>query len=138
MRAMQDKPDAPKAAGGTLRWFAAFLAVGAAVAGFEIYSLVAHNRERAAAALEAHAPAKAPSAGPIGSVDAPRDEAVVGPRATVSGWALDPAGIRAVEIRVDGRVFAARIGIPRPDVAKLKSDIPDNAKGGYEFVGDFS
>jgi len=138
MRAMQSKPEAPKTASGTLRWFAAFLAVVAAVAGFEIYSLVAHNRERAGVAVEAVSPAKAPSAGPIGSVDSPQDEAVAGPRVTVSGWALDPAGIRAVEIRVDGKVFAARTGIPRPDVAKLKSDIPDNAKGGYEFVGDFS
>jgi hypothetical protein len=56
----------------------------------------------------------------------------------ISGWALDPAGIRAVEIRAGGRAFAARIGIPRPDVAKVRADIPNNGHGGYEFTGDFS
>ena len=57
----------------SLRWFAAFLAVVAALAGVEIYSLVAHNRERAAAVPQATAPAKATAAGPIGAIDSPAE-----------------------------------------------------------------
>jgi len=140
--------DRPARRGGSLRWFLGFLTLVAVVAGFELASLVSHNRERtaavpSAAAPTAQAPATAPAgapvaAGPAGDVDAPAAEAVVGPRVTISGWALDPAGIRAVEIRVDGTSYPARIGIARPDVAKAKADIPDNANGGYEFTGDFS
>jgi hypothetical protein len=125
-------------AGSSLHWFLAFLAVVAAIAGVEIYSLVAHNRERATAVATKTAPAVAPASGPLGSVDVPAAEAVVGPRVEISGWALDPAGIKAVEIRAGGRAFPARIGLPRPDVAKAKSEIANNANGGYEFTGDFS
>jgi hypothetical protein len=124
--------------GSSLRWFAAFLAVVAAIAGVEIYSLVAPNRERAAAVPQAASPAKATAAGPIGAIDSPADEAMLGPRVTLAGWTLDPAGIRTVEIRADGRAFAARTGIPRPDVAQANPGVADNANGGYEFTGDFA
>ncbi len=123
-------------AGTALGAFIVFLAVVAGIAGFEMYALVAHNRERAAAVPSAPAPARI--AGPVGDVDAPAGEAIVGPRVTISGWALDPAGVRSVEIRLDGRAFAAKIGIARPDVAKAKPEIADNANGGFEFTGDFS
>ncbi len=124
-----------------LRAFAVFLAVVAAVAGVEIWSLVAHNRERASAPPPppSTAPATAPvAAGPVGDIDAPAAEAVVGPRITVSGWALDAAGVRAVEIRVDGKRFPATTGVARPDVAKAKPGIAGNEKSGFEFTGDFS
>lgn len=62
----------------------------------------------------------------------------MGPTITLSGWALDAAGVRAVEIRIDGKAYPARIGIARPDVAKVRTDIRDNANGGYEFTGDFA
>ena len=130
---------APRAAaGGSLAWFAAFLAIVAALAGVEIYALIAHDRERVAAPPAAVAPAKTQASGPVGDIDTPAGEAVVGPRIALSGWALDPAGIRAVEIRVDGQAFPARIAIARSDVAKAKPQIPNNANGGYEFTGDFS
>ena len=133
MRAMEN--------GSVLRAFAVFLAVVAAVAGVEIWSLVAHNRERASAPPPppSTAPATAPvAAGPVGDIDAPAAEAVVGPRITVSGWALDAAGVRAVEIRVDGKRFPATTGVARPDVAKAKPGIAGNEKSGFEFTGDFS
>ncbi len=145
--------DRPVRRGGTLRWFLGFLTVVAVVAGFELASLVSHNRERAAAlppatapatpatapAAPATAPAATPTrAGPAGDVDVPAAEAIVGPRLTISGWALDAAGLRAVEVRVDGKSYPAHIGIPRPDVAKVRADIPNNANGGFEFTGDFS
>lgn len=125
------------AAGSSLHWFAGFLAVVAAIAGFEIYSLVAHNRERAPVVAPVAAPVKV-AAGPFGDIDAPPGEAVVGPRVTISGWALDAAGIRGVEVRLDGRKFAARTGIARPDVPKARPELPANANGGFEFTGDFS
>jgi hypothetical protein len=136
MRAMQKPPTATRA--GTLRWFAGFLAIVAALAGLEIYTLVAHNRERATAVQAVVAPAANEGKGPEGAIDAPAAEAIVGPRVVVSGWALDAAGIRAVEIRVDGKAFPARIGIERLDVGRLKARMADSAHGGFEWSGDLS
>jgi hypothetical protein len=69
-------------------------------------------------------PAPALAAGTIGWVDAPADGAVLGPRVTVAGWALDAKGIRAVEVRLEDRPFAAAIGIARPDVAASHPGYP--------------
>jgi len=119
MRAMPVKPDFPSVmAGKSLRTFLFFLAIVAGIAGFEMYALVAHNRERATAVPSTPAPAR--TAGPIGDLDAPAGEAIIGPRVTISGWALDPAGVRGVEIRLDGQAYAAKVGIARPDVAKAR------------------
>jgi hypothetical protein len=75
--------------------------------------------------------------GTIGAVDAPADEAVIGNALRVSGWALDPAGIRAVEIRLDGHAYPARYGIARADVAQIKPGYPDSAESGFSFEGNF-
>jgi hypothetical protein len=75
--------------------------------------------------------------GTIGSVDAPTDETVIGGTMRVSGWALDPAGIRAVEIRLDGRAYPARYGIARGDVAQIKRGYPDSSESGFSFDGEF-
>jgi len=141
MRAMPAKPDAPAArkpmARNSLRWFVAFLAIVAGIAGFEMVALVKHNRERAAPPPPVAAPTST-APGPVGGIDSPAGEAVIGPIVTLSGWALDTTGVRAVEVRLDGHTFAAKTGIPRPDVAKAKPGIADNANGGFEFTGDFS
>jgi len=84
------------------------------------------------------APATASASGTIGAVDAPSSEAIVGSAVHISGWALDPEGIRGVEIRVDGHPYAARYGIPRPDVAQVKPGYPDSAAAGFAFDGDFT
>ena len=124
--------------GSTLRTFLAVLAVVAAIAGFEFYAL-RKNQLEPLPAVEPAAVAPAPRpAGPIGAIDVPTAEGVVGPRVTVSGWTLDPAGIRSVEIRLGGKAFPARIGIARSDVAAQKPGFPDNPNGGFEFTGDFS
>ncbi|MCC7328230.1 MAG: hypothetical protein IT521_15655 [Burkholderiales bacterium] len=128
---------------GSLRWFLAFLAVVAGIAGFELYSLVAHQHERASTPAAVATPTPAPlpaktAAGPVGAIDAPAGEAVVGPRVTISGWALDADGIKSVEVRVDGRVFAARTGIARSDLHQARPELPADANGGFEFTGDFS
>ena len=73
----------------------------------------------------------------IGSVDAPAAEAIVDTTLRITGWALDPAGIKSVEIRVDGRPHAANYGVPRPDVAAVKPGFPDSAAAGFEFSGEF-
>ena len=80
----------------------------------------------------------APPARTIGAVDAPLAEATIGSAIHVSGWALDPAGIRGVEIRLDGRAYPARYGIARPDVARLKPGYADSARAGFDFQGDFA
>lgn len=143
------EPEHPSSARRSARrWFTGFLTLVAVVAGFELASLVGQHRERASVAPGAAPAVTAPAssapaptrvaAEPLGAVDAPTTEAVIGPNFVVSGWALDPAGIRAVEIRIDGKAYPARLGIPRPDVARIKTEIPDNANGGYELTGDFS
>lgn len=71
----------------------------------------------------------------LGAVDAPADELIVGDTIAVAGWALDPAGVRAIEIRVDGRAYPARFGLPRPDVAALKPGYPDGVANGFAFEG---
>jgi hypothetical protein len=75
--------------------------------------------------------------GTIGAVDTPAEEAVIGTTMRVNGWALDPAGIRTVEIRVDGHPYPAHYGLPRADVAKEKPGYPDSAEPGFSFESDF-
>jgi len=76
--------------------------------------------------------------GTIGAVDVPVDETVIGNAVRVSGWALDQAGIRVVEVRVDGKAYPARYGIARGDVAQIKRGYPDSAEAGFSFDGDFA
>jgi hypothetical protein len=74
---------------------------------------------------------------PIGWIDAPAGDTIVGPRVSLSGWALDAAGIRAVELRIAGQAFEARHGIARPDVLAAKPGYPDGAPG-FEVDVDLS
>ena len=73
----------------------------------------------------------------IGSVDTPAAEAIVDTTLRISGWALDPAGIKSVEIRVDGMSYAADYGVARSDIAAVKPGFPDTAAAGFEFSGEF-
>ena len=73
----------------------------------------------------------------LGAIDAPPGEVIVGTSVHLSGWALDPEGVRGVEIRVDGKPYAARYGIARPDVAAVKPGFPDSAASGFAFDGEF-
>jgi len=88
--------------------------------------------------LDPAAPQRALPPGTIGFIDVPDAEAIVGPRVILSGWALDPVGVRAVEVRLDGQRFRAHTGIARLDVARVKPGYPNGDYGGFEFVGDFS
>ena len=83
-------------------------------------------------------PVTPPPPGTIGSVDAPRDDTIIGNGIRISGWALDPAGIRVVEVRVDGKAFPARYGIARRDVAQINRGYPDSTEPGFSFDGDFA
>ena len=75
---------------------------------------------------------------PIGFIDAPASESIRGPAVVVSGWALAASGIRAVEGRIDGRVFAATLGLPRPDVAALHAGMPGSASAGFRLELDLA
>ncbi len=87
---------------------------------------------------QAHPPRTEPAIVSIGAIDAPVAEAVVGTTIHLSGWALDPEGVRGVEIRVDGRPYAAQYGIARPDVAKVRPGFPDSPASGFAFDGEFA
>src|SRR6266705_4117997 len=80
-------------------------AVALVVAALAIAGQFAWQQHHSPAQVPAPAPAAAASA-PIGAVDAPSSEAIVGTAVHISGWALDPAGIRDVEILVDDRRYA--------------------------------
>jgi hypothetical protein len=134
----------PRERFGTARLFALVLAVAATIAGAEFYALYQSRQARLAptqppaAAAPATAVTAAQGEAPVGAIDVPASEAVIGPRVTISGWALASAGIRDVEVRGDGLVLKAAIGIARPDVAQLKPGYPETASAGFDFTGDLS
>jgi hypothetical protein len=128
--------------------FVVVAVIAAVLAAGGIHSLYQHLRVPAPAVIAAPAvaPAAPPAAAPapaaapttIGFVDSPAAEAVAGTRITITGWALDPAGISGVAVHVDGVPHAADIGIARPDVAQAKPGFPDSARAGFAFEGDFA
>ena len=120
-------------AGRSAPTLVAVLGIVVALAAIEFYAIQKFGRRSAAPPAQAVAPAAAPAVvpGPVGFVDAPAAESIRGPRVVVSGWALAAAGIRAVEGRIDGRAFAATVGLPRPDVAALHEGLPDRASAGF-------
>ena len=122
---------------GTARVVAIVLAIAAAIASAEFYALWQSRHLDAPAPVAQVAP-KAPVEGPIGAVDSPADEAIVGPQVNVSGWALDPIEIARVEIRVDDQRFNAAVGVARPDVAQIKTGFPQSERAGFEFTGDLT
>ena len=73
---------------------------------------------------------------PIGWLDAPESEGLIGPVFQVRGWALARAGIRAVEIRIGERAWCATLACPRPDVAEVYPAYPDNPNSGFECAVD--
>lgn len=79
------------------------------------------------------APARA-----LGWVDEPAAEGVPGTQLRARGWALDPAGIAAVEIRCNGARLAARYGLPRSDVAAIHAGFPNGERCGFDFDADLA
>src|SRR5438105_9979727 len=150
-RAMADTSDSPLHVkhsfrqGGASRIFLAFLAAVAALAGAEFYALWQsyHSHAPATAAVQQKVAAasteipRQPLVSPeiVGWVDEPIRETVVGDLFKTNGWALAKAGIRDVGLRVDGRSYPARYGLPRPDVAAQKPGFPDGAASGFSFEG---
>ena len=121
----------------------AIVALALALCGGALYAVFQGPAPEIAALPSAAAPAPLPTLNPvvattIGSIDSPSAEAVVGSRIAITGWALDRAGVRSVEVRVDGVPHAARYGVARPDVALVKPGFPDSAAAGFTFEGDFS
>jgi hypothetical protein len=102
------------------------VALAIAVCGGGLYAVLKHGNVRvpepaAPAAVAVPASVSAPvTPTTLGSIDSPSAEAVLGTRIAITGWALDPAGIRSVDVRVEGVPYAARYGIARPDVALVK------------------
>jgi hypothetical protein len=90
----------------------------------------------AVAPVAAPAP-RSPAPGTIGYIDTPAAEAVVGTRVAITGWAVDPAGISRVDVLVDGVPHAATFGLARRDVERAKPGLPDSARAGFAFEGDF-
>ena len=140
-------------------WLVGILGAIVALAGVEFYAIHKYGRVGQmspsgppAATAPATAPAPAtpvtdalapiaplPAAPlPEGWLDEPAAESIVGTKIAMNGWALAKGGIARVEVRVDDRVFEARYGTAREDVAKVKPDFPDNPNGGFTFEGDFA
>ena len=131
-------------------WLAGIVGVIAALAAVEFYASHRYGplgvpKPAPAATAPAAAPAAPPPASPVaerpapeGWLDSPANESIVGTKLALAGWALAKDSIARVEVRVDDRVFEARFGLPREDVAQVKPGFPDNPNGGFTFEGDFS
>ncbi len=87
MRAMPLHPIRAMA-GKSFGAFVLFLLVVAGIASFEMYALIAHNRERAAAVPSM--PAPVPTTGAAGRLDGPSGKAIAGPRIAST---VDPAAL---------------------------------------------
>jgi SAM-dependent methyltransferase len=67
-----------------------------------------------------------------GHVDVPlENELILRPDMRVEGWALDPAGVEAVEIRVGGAAILAEYGRPRLDIAYHRPDVAGAERCGF-------
>jgi hypothetical protein len=82
--------------------------------------------------------ANPPAESTTGWVDNPAGDTMVGPDVALTGWALDPNGIRGIEIRVGGKTFPASFGIVRPEVTSIKPGYPDSPAPGFEFKGSLA
>jgi hypothetical protein len=125
----------------TPRIFALVLAAMGALASVEFYALWRAHADRPKAPVPvavAAAPQRDVTQDIQGSLDRPLDEAIVGPRIQLSGWALARPALRAVEIRIDGTTFTAATGVARPDVAAVKREFADADRAGFEFTGDLT
>ena len=75
---------------------------------------------------------------PFGFVDTPLSVSLIGPKVSVTGWALSAKGIDRVEVRLDDEVHVARHGLPRPDVATVHGLVTEADRSGFQFDGDFT
>lgn len=73
----------------------------------------------------------------LGFIDFPTSLDYVGGDVLFSGWAMDRAGVAAVEVIVDGNfVGSAQIGFPRSDVADAYPGFFGSATSGWRFSMD--
>ncbi len=121
------------------------LGVVALLAAGEFYALHKSRHPGTPAPVVAAAPQPPPAAvaapaipGPTGALDTPVADNVVSDTLSVTGWALDPLGIKAVEVRVDGVAYPAKYGLPRADVAAAKPGTSGAGDSGFAFEQDFS
>ena len=120
-------------------WLLGIVGAIVALAGVEFYAIQKYGRvgaPPASVAAKSGTPAAAPAAealapivpvalpAPEGWLDAPANESVVGTKLALTGWALAQGGVARVEVRVDDRVFQARYGTAREDVAKVEAGLP--------------
>jgi hypothetical protein len=139
-------------------WLVGIAGAIVALAGVEFYAIHKYGRVGSPPVATAPAAATAADAGkstpvadalapiaklspppaPEGWLDEPVSESVVATKLAMNGWALSNDGIARVEVRVDDRVFQAKYGTAREDVAKVKPGFPDNPNGGFTFEGDFA
>jgi len=107
-----------------LRRYGISIAIGALSACLLIFIAAGSRLYRHAALLVAPPPAATTSAvitstiatELIGGLDVPVQESLTGHRLEFSGWAFDPTGVRAVEIRFPHTTYMATLNVPRNDV----------------------
>ncbi|MDQ6618558.1 MAG: hypothetical protein M3Z31_02480 [Pseudomonadota bacterium] len=127
--------------GRTWPLFLAILGLVAALAGVELYALWTRGRAQAPPAPSVAGvaiPQADIPAGIIGDINSPYGGIRRSAQVALFGWALDHAGIEAIEVHIDGHVYAARYGIARTDVLEARPGYPDSARGGYEWSADLS
>ena len=133
--ALQAPAPTRNAAGRAITAVIAAIAVVVAIAGLEFYALLPHETVGELARTAAEAPSPPAT---IGSVESPAAEGILGPAVSLSGWALDPSGIKRIEVRLDGNSLPAKSGLERNDIAAAHPGYLAGAKAGFSFEGDFS
>ncbi|QAT41036.1 Ig-like domain-containing protein [Clostridium sp. JN-9] len=72
---------------------------------------------------------------PLMSIDEPAYGQSITSSATVRGWALNPSGVKEVDILVDGKnMGTAAIGLSRPDVAAAYPEYFNGSQSGYTYT----
>jgi len=72
---------------------------------------------------------------PFGYIDLPGEGEVVGPAASVTGWALDDSGVARVTVAVDaGPPAPALLGLAHPGTGKVYPQYPDVERAGFAFT----
>jgi beta-N-acetylglucosaminidase/archaellum component FlaG (FlaF/FlaG flagellin family) len=71
------------------------------------------------------------------TVDSPSKNALVRGSISINGWALNPSGMKTINILVDGKVKGqATLGFSRQDVNKAFPGYPGGDKSGYSYTLD--
>ncbi len=121
-----------------VRHYGTSIAIGALLGGLLVIAAAGPRLSHHAVTLVTPPPVPAATTAPvaatelIGGLDTPAQESLTGRTLEFTGWAFDPAGIRAVEIRFPHTAYTATLGISRNDIRNTLPQHPRIEYSGFE------